>query len=407
MKATKALIALEDGAVFEGKSCGIEGEKEGEIVFNTSMTGYQEIMTDPSYKGQIVTMTYPLIGNYGVNEDDTESGSPKVEGFIVRELSRIASNHRSQDNIVNYLKNHNIVAIEEVDTRALTRHIRVRGAMKGIISTIDADPESLIKKARTSKGIVGRDLVKEVTCREPYIWSNTEEDRGSQFKVQIPDASRLSSLGGGFTLKGSENSKLEILNSKLKVVVMDFGVKMNILRMLNKAGCHVAVVPANTSAEDILAMQADGVLLSNGPGDPEGVPYAIEEIKKLIGKIPIFGICLGQQLLGLAYGGKTYKLKFGHRGANQPIKDLTTGKVYIVSENHGFAVDIDSIKTEPVKATHVNLNDNTIEGLEHETYPVFSVQYHPEASPGPHDAYGLFAKFADMMEKFRDKRTMS
>ncbi|MCX5806854.1 MAG: glutamine-hydrolyzing carbamoyl-phosphate synthase small subunit [Proteobacteria bacterium] len=387
MKAAKAFIALEDGAIFEGKSCGIEGEREGEIVFNTSMTGYQEIMTDPSYKGQIVTMTYPLIGNYGVNEDDIESVNPKVEGFIVRELSKIASNYRSQDDIVNYLHRHNILAIEEVDTRALTRHIRVQGAMKGIISTIDSDPESLVKKAKASKGIIGRDLVKEVTCTEPYIWSNREEDRGSQSRINRPDYSPFT-----------------IHHSLLKVIVMDFGVKMNILRMLNKSGCHVTVVPASTSAENIFAMQADGVLLSNGPGDPEGVPYAIEEIKKLIGKIPVFGICLGQQLLGLAYGGRTYKLKFGHRGANQPIKDLATGKVYIVSENHGFAVDIDSIKTESVKATHINLNDNTIEGLEHETYPVFSVQYHPEASPGPHDAYGLFAKFTDMMKEFRKKK---
>jgi len=376
MNSTKALIALEDGSVFEGKSCGAEGEREGEIVFNTSMTGYQEIMTDPSYKGQIVTMTYPLIGNYGVNEDDIESIGPKVEGFIVRELSRISSNYRSQDNISNYLKKHNIIAIEEVDTRALTRHIRVRGAMKSIISTIDPDPESLIKKAKASKGIIGRDLVKEVTCKEPYIWNNENQENDSRFALHA---------------------------SRLKVVVMDFGVKMNILRMLNKVGCYAAVVPASTTAEDILAMQADGVLLSNGPGDPEGVQYVIKEIQKLFGKIPVFGICLGQQLLGLAYGGKTYKLKFGHRGANQPIKDLATGKVAIVSENHGFAVDIDSIKTEPVKATHINLNDNTIEGLEHETYPAFSVQYHPEASPGPHDAYGLFAKFRNMMEKFGNK----
>jgi carbamoyl-phosphate synthase small subunit len=380
MKAAKAFIALEDGTLFEGRSCGVEGEREGEIVFNTSMAGYQEIMTDPSYKGQIVTMTYPLIGNYGVNEEDIESNSPKVEGFIVRELSKIASNYRSQDNIVNYLQKHNILAIEEVDTRALTRHIRVRGAMKGIISTLDSNPESLVKKAMASKGIVGRDLVKEVTCSQPYVWDNDGQET-----IGI-------------------NSTFNIQHSTLKVIVMDFGVKMNILRILNRAGCNVTVVPANTSAEDILAMQADGLLLSNGPGDPEGVPYAIREIKKLIGKIPVFGICLGQQLLGLAYGGKTYKLKFGHRGANQPIKDLGTGKVYIVSENHGFTVDIDSIKTEHVRATHINLNDNTIEGLEHETYPAFSVQYHPEASPGPHDAYGLFAKFVDMMEEFRDSK---
>ena len=378
----KALVVLEDGTVFEGKSCGMEGEKEGEIVFNTSMTGYQEIMTDPSYKGQIVTMTYPLIGNYGINGEDVESNSPKVEGFIIRELSRITSNYRATDDLANYFRKHGIIAVEEIDTRALTRHIRARGAMKGIISTTDLDPASLIEKANASKGIVGIDLVKEVTCKEPFIFD--EDGQGSRFKVQ-----------------GLENSKFEIRNSKLKVIVMDFGVKLNILRMLGKVGCHVTVVPAYTKADEILAMGCDGVLLSNGPGDPEGVPYAIEEIRKLLGKIPIFGICLGQQLLGLAYGGKTYKLKFGHRGANQPIKELSTGKVYIASENHGFAVDMDSIKHEPVRATHINLNDNTIEGIEHEIYPVFSVQYHPEASPGPHDSYGLFAKFKEMMVNFK------
>ena len=386
----KAIVVLEDGTVFEGKSCGMEGEKEGEIVFNTSMTGYQEIMTDPSYKGQIVTMTYPLIGNYGVNGEDVESNSPKVEGFIIRELSRITSNYRATDDLANYFRKHGIIAVEEVDTRALTRHIRARGAMKGIISTTDLDPASLIEKARTSKGIVGIDLVKEVTCKEPFIY---DED-SSEFGVRSSE----------FGVQGSKtelNSKLKTQNSKLKVIVMDFGVKLNILRMLSKAGCHVTVVPAYTKADEILAMGCDGVLLSNGPGDPEGVPYAIEEIRKLLGKIPIFGICLGQQLLGLAYGGKTYKLKFGHRGANQPIKELSTGKVYIASENHGFAVDMDSIKHEPVRATHINLNDNTIEGIEHETYPVFSVQYHPEASPGPHDSYGLFAKFKGMMENFK------
>jgi len=392
----KALIALEDGTIFEGKSCGIEGEKEGEIVFNTSMTGYQEIMTDPSYKGQIVTMTYPLIGNYGINNEDVESDSPKVEGFIIRELSKITSNYRATDDLANYFRKHNIIAVEEVDTRALTRHIRARGAMKGIISTINSDRTSLIEKAKASKGIVGIDLVKEVTCREPYDWNTDEDVQGSRFKVQ------------GFLNPKSEidNPQSRVpacgcRNPQLKVVVMDFGVKLNILRMLRKVGCHVTVVPAHTKADDILAMDSDGVLLSNGPGDPEGVPYAIEEIKKLLGKIPIFGICLGQQLLGLAYGGKTYKLKFGHRGANQPIKELDTGKIYIASENHGFAVDMDSIKHEPVRATHINLNDNTIEGIEHETYPVFSVQYHPEASPGPHDSYGLFAKFKKMMNNFK------
>jgi len=378
----KALIALEDGTVFEGKSCGIEGEKEGEIVFNTSMTGYQEIITDPSYKGQIVTMTCPLIGNYGINSEDVESNGPKVEGFIIRELSKITSNYRATDSLANYFRKHNIIAVEEVDTRALTRHIRARGAMKGIISTTDLDRASLIEKARTSKGIVGIDLVKEITCKEPFIF----DENSSEFGV------RSSELNPRFTLHAS----------RLKVVVMDFGVKLNILRMLRKVGCHVTVVPAYTKADDILAMNSDGVLLSNGPGDPEGVPYAIEEIKKLLGKIPIFGICLGQQLLGLAYGGRTYKLKFGHRGANQPIKELDTGKVYIASENHGFAVDMESIKHEPVRATHINLNDNTIEGIEHEAYPVFSVQYHPEASPGPHDSYGLFAKFKKMMNDFKE-----
>ncbi len=362
----KALIALEDGTVFEGTSFGAEGEKEGEIVFNTSMTGYQEIMTDPSYKGQIVTMTYPLIGNYGVNEEDVESAGPKVEGFIVREFSKITSNYRSTDNLLNYFRKHNIIAIEEVDTRALTKHLRVRGAMKGMISTLDLNPKSLVEKAINSKGIVGRDLVQEVTCRAPYVY-------------------------------GGEDGEF-------RCVVMDYGVKINIPRMLKREGCHVTVAPARTKAEDILAMKPHGVLLSNGPGDPEAVTYAIEEIRKLLGKVPIFGICLGQQLLGLAYGGNTYKLKFGHRGANQPIKDLQTGRVHITSENHGFAVDVDSIKKEPIRVTHVNLNDNTIEGMEHQVYPIFSVQFHPEASPGPHDTYGLFRKFRNMMESFKKEK---
>jgi len=380
----KGFIALEDGTVFEGKSLGIEGEKEGEIVFNTSMTGYQEIMTDPSYKGQIVTMTYPLIGNYGVNGEDVESGNPKVEGFIAREFSKIASNFRAQDSLLSYLKKHNIIALEEVDTRALTKHIRVKGAMKAVISTLDQDITSLIKKAKESQGIMGRDLVKEVTCNSPYVYG---EGQRSEVRGQRSD----------------KNLELTTPNTQLmlRVVVMDYGVKRNILRLLKKIGCHVIVVPAHAKAEEVLAQSPDGVLLSNGPGDPEGVPYAIEEIRKLFGKLPIFGICLGQQLLGLAYGGRTYKLKFGHRGANQPIKELATGKVYITSENHSFAVDIASIKDQPVRATHINLNDNTIEGLEHEVYPIFSVQYHPEASPGPHDSYGLFAKFKDMMLNFK------
>jgi carbamoyl-phosphate synthase small subunit len=361
----KAMIALEDGTVFEGNSLGAEGEKEGEIVFNTSMTGYQEIMTDPSYKGQIVTMTYPLIGNYGVNEEDVESKGPKVEGFIVREFSKIVSNWRANGSLLDYLKRHNIIGIEEVDTRALTKHIRVKGAMKAIISTKDLDRKSLVQKAKDSRGIIGVDLVKEVTCEAPYEFETSGD---------------------------------------LTVVAMDFGVKMNILRMLKMTGCRVIVVPARTKAKEILAMKPDGVLLSNGPGDPQAVPDVVEEIRKLFGKTPIFGICLGQQLLGLAYGGDTYKLKFGHRGANQPIKELSTGKVAIASENHGFAVNIDSITKEKVKGTHVNLNDDTLEGIEHEIYPIFSVQFHPEASPGPHDSWGSFAKFREMMEAFKKER---
>ena len=366
MRAVKAMIALEDGTVFEGTGLGAKGEKEGEIVFNTSMTGYQEIMTDPSYKGQIVTMTYPLIGNYGMNEEDVESSGPKVEGFVVREFSKIASNWRATGEIGAYLARHNIIGVEEVDTRALTKLIRVKGAMKAVISTVDLDPDSLVQKAKNSVGIVGIDLVKEVTCQAPYLFDQGEGD--------------------------------------LTVVVMDFGVKMNILRMLRKNGCRVVVVPARTKAQDILAMKPDGVLLSNGPGDPKGVPDVVDEIRKLFGKAPIFGICLGQQLLGLAYGGDTYKLKFGHRGGNQPIKELATGKVSIASENHGFAVDVDSIRKEQVRGTHINLNDDTLEGIEHQIYPIFSVQFHPEASPGPHDSYALFSKFRQMMEDFKKER---
>ncbi len=343
-------------------------------------------MTDPSYKGQIVTMTYPLIGNYGVNDEDVESKAPKVEGFIAREFSRITSNYRATGDLLSYFTKHNILAIEEIDTRALTKHLRVRGAMKGIISTKDLDPESLVQKARQWQGILGVDLVREVTCSEAY-----EYDAGPS--VTTPEDRR-----------GTKDIGRETPNPILRVVVMDFGVKMNILRMLKKAGCDVTVVPAWEKAENILAHKPDGVLLSNGPGDPEGVPYAITEIRKLFGKLPIFGICLGQQLLGLAYGGKTYKLKFGHRGANQPIQEVATGKVSITSENHGFAVDVGSIKEHPVRVTHVNLNDKTIEGIEHTVLPIFSVQYHPEASPGPHDSYGLFEKFKNMMNANREKK---
>jgi len=354
----KALIALEDGTVFEGVSFGICGERCGEIVFNTSMTGYQEILTDPSYKGQIVTMTYPLIGNYGVNPDDAESRKPFIEGLIVRECSRIASNWRSKQTLSDYLKENNIIGIEGIDTRSLTRHIRLKGAMQAVISTEDLDKKRLIKKAKDSPGLIGRDLVREVTSEEIQHWNN----------------------------KG-----------KYKVVVIDCGVKFNILRMLEESGCQVIVVPAKTKAKQILNIKPDGILLSNGPGDPAGVPYVAKTVKKLLGKLPIFGICLGQQILGLTLGGKTYKLKFGHRGGNHPVKDLETGKVAITAQNHGFCVDIDSLNKADIEVTHINLNDNTLEGMKHKKLPIFSVQFHPEASPGPHDAGYLFKGFVDMM----------
>ncbi|HID96182.1 MAG TPA: glutamine-hydrolyzing carbamoyl-phosphate synthase small subunit [Candidatus Latescibacteria bacterium] len=355
----RALIALEDGRVFEGESFGASGERAGEVVFNTSMMGYQEILTDPSYKGQIVTMTYPLIGNYGVNEEDVESSKPWVEGFIVKEYSRIASNWRSQQRLDEYLKEHNIIGIEGVDTRALTRHIRVAGAMKAVISTEDLDRESLVKKAKDSPGLIGRDLVKEVTSSQIQHWSE---------------------------------------DGRHRVVVIDCGVKFNILRELVNNGCRAIVVPAKTKAEEILELKPDGLLLSNGPGDPAGVPYVVETVKQFIGRLPIFGICLGHQMLGLALGGRTYKLKFGHHGGNHPVKDLRTGEVAITVQNHGFCVDIDSLDEDDVEITHMNLNDGTLEGMRHKKLPIFSVQFHPEASPGPHDAKYLFRDFVRLME---------
>lgn len=375
----KAIIALEDGRVFEGRAFGAPGERTGEVVFNTSMMGYQEILTDPSYCGQIVTMTYPLIGNYGVNEEDFESAKPQVEGFIVKETSRLFSNWRAQKSLDEFLKENNISGVEGVDTRALTRHIRRAGAMKGILSTEDLDKDRLIEKARTSPGLVGRDLVKEVTCKRPYSWSHPQPKTSTQ------------RTGEPF-----------------KVVVVDCGVKRNILRSLADLNCEVEVVPAHTTAEEILTMQPDGLLLSNGPGDPAGVPYVVETIRTLIHHspltthpVPIMGICLGHQILGLALGGKTYKLKFGHRGGNQPVKDSSTGKVSITSQNHGFCVDINSLKDKEVELTHINLNDHTLEGMKHKRHPIFSIQYHPEASPGPHDAQSLFIEFIERMKKNR------
>lgn len=356
---TKCILALEDGSVFEGLACGAPGESYGEVVFNTSMSGYQEVLTDPSYKGQMVTMTYPLIGNYGVNKADVESRKPWVEGFIMKECSRVTSNFRAESSLRDYLKENKIVAIEGIDTRALTKHLRDFGSKKAVLSTVDNDPKSLVKKAKDSPSIIGIDMAKEVTCKERYSWSK----------------------------KG-----------KFKVVVLDCGIKYNSLRMLAQRDCQVEVVPASTSADEILKLKPDGMLISNGPGDPEGIPYAIETVKKLVGKLPLFGICLGHQILGLALGGKTYKLKFGHHGANHPVQDVKTKKVAITVQNHNFNVDIDSLDKKNIEITHINLNDKTIEGMRHKKYPLFSVQYHPEASPGPHDSGYLFDKFVKMMK---------
>jgi carbamoyl-phosphate synthase small subunit len=374
-EAPRAFIVLEDGTIFEGTSFGAPGEKTGEVVFNTSMTGYQEILTDPSYKGQIVTMTYPLIGNYGVNEDDVESIKPHVEGFIIRENSPIHSNWRAQNSLSRFLKSHGILGIEGVDTRALTKHIRTAGAMKAIISTEDMNMDRLIEKAKASPGLIGRDLVKEVTCLAPYPWE-------SRLPAPFPPpfASR---------------------DRRHRVIAMDFGVKHNILRLLESLGCDIIVVPASTTADEILSLHPDGIVLSNGPGDPEGVSYAIETARELIGQKPILGICLGHQILGLALGGRTYKLKFGHHGANHPVKDLKKGKVSITAQNHGFCVDIDSLSDEEIELTHLNLNDQTVEGMRHRKLPIISIQYHPEASPGPHDALYLFEDFIGMMEPSR------
>jgi len=371
---TKAILALEDGAVFEGYSFGFPGEKAGELVFNTSMVGYQEILTDPSYKGQIVIMTYPLMGNYGINEEDIESQAPKVEGFIVKENSTLFSNWRGHKLLSDYLTAHRIMGIEGMDTRALTKHIRTAGAMKAILSTEDRDRDRLIQKAKSSPGLIGRDLVKEVTCQEPFPWTGMSDPQ-----FLDPD------------LRNSAP------RSRFKVVVLDYGVKYNILRSLCDWNCEVIALPASSTADAVLSHRPDGILLSNGPGDPEGLPYAIETIRQLLQKKPIFGICLGHQLLGLAFGGRTFKLKFGHRGANQPVKDLRTGKVSITSQNHGFCVDPQSLNPGEIELTQINLNDQTLEGMRHRHLPIFSVQYHPEASPGPHDSQYLFGEFVKMM----------
>jgi carbamoyl-phosphate synthase small subunit len=366
----QAKLALEDGTVYTGRSFGAAGETFGEVVFNTSMTGYQEVLTDPSYKGQVVCMTYPLIGNYGVNAEDHESARPQVEGFIVRESARLPSNYRSQGDLASYLRKHNVIGLEGIDTRALVRRLRVRGAMMGVLSSRDLDDRSLVHKARTCPNIVGRDLVKEVVPPGPFHW---QEGFTSSLVTYLP---------------GRQTAH--------HVVALDFGMKQNILRCLVQVGCKVTVLPGTATVEEVKAHEPDGVFLSNGPGDPEPLSYAISTIRDLVGYRPMFGICLGHQLLGLALGAKTFKLKFGHRGANQPVLNQQTNQVEITTQNHGFAVSVDSLPAE-LEPTHLNLNDGTLEGMRHRHLPIFSVQYHPEASAGPHDSSYLFEHFQKMM----------
>lgn len=374
----QAIIALEDGTIFKGKSFTGHGETIGEIVFNTSMSGYQEVLTDPSYTGQIVTMTYPMIGNYGINPLDMESNGVHPKAFLIKEYNAVPSNHMSTQTLADFLKEFDVLGVEGFDTRALVRHIREKGAMKGIVSTIDLDEESLVKRAKEWTGLVGQNMVERVSCDEPYGWADNAPAIGSHFT----------------TAKAAEGC-----DKPFKVVAFDFGIKYNQLRLMTEKGCVVQVVPATTDAETVLAMNPDGIFLSNGPGDPEGVPGVVETVKNLLGKKPIFGICLGHQMLGLAYGAQSYKLKFGHRGGNQPVKNLETGRVEITAQNHGFCIDTDSLPKDEVEVTHINLNDNSVEGIRHKTHPAFSVQYHPEHAPGPHDAMYLFDQFIDMMQK--------
>ena len=375
----KALLALEDGRTFKCRSFTGPGEAQGEVVFNTGMSGYQEVLTDPSYRGQMVTMTYPLIGNYGINDEDVESDRIQVAAFLLRQYQPYPSNFTSLKSLAEYLESQGVLGVHDFDTRALTRHIRSKGAMRAMISTQDLDPESLVAKARAIPSMAGSDLVTGVTTAQPYRWVDGKVVAVDENEWQNPQIWRE---------RGNKHC----------VVAFDYGIKYNILRRLEGLGCEVFVVPASTSADEVKAMNPDGVFLSNGPGDPEPLKYAVKNIQPLINYKPLFGICLGNQLLGLALGGKTYKMKFGHRGINQPVKYLPTGAIEITSQNHGFSVDFDSLPKGEATVTHINLNDNTVEGIRHNKLPVFSVQYHPEASPGPHDAHYLFKEFVGLMK---------